>query len=126
MAMKVTHETATVLAASLDDSEFKESIVSSLDRKDYTMALVVCGEAVSQTLRRETDLSVEELKLRMRNCSKLEKLEHAISVLARELRAAARERKAAARSARFNNTWTGMQPPEERMVSPARQQKPVL
>lgn len=111
MAIAASFEAAMNLAITLDDSEFKESIVSSLERKDYTMALVVCGEAILQTLRRETDLSVQELKIRMQSCNKLEKLERIISVLAREVRAAARERKAAARTARLNGTWPGGEMP---------------
>lgn len=103
MATVASYETAMGLAASVDDSEFKDSILGSLERKDYTMALVVCGEAILQTLRRETDLSVQELKIRMGNCSKLEKLERMVSVLAREARAVAKEKKAAARAARLGN-----------------------
>jgi hypothetical protein len=106
MGTVASYETAMGLAASLDDSEFKDSILGSMERKDYTMALVVCGEAILQTLRRETDLSVEELKTRMRNCSKLEKLERMVSVLAREARALAKERKAAARASK-NAAWPG-------------------
>ncbi len=110
MAIVVTFENAMVLANSLDDSEFKDSIVASLERKDFTMVLVVSGEAILQTLRRETDLSINELKMRMRNCSRLEKLERMVSVLAREVRAAARERKAAARSAKIDAAWQGLRP----------------
>lgn len=122
MPVAASYEGAMNLAASLDHSEFKDSILASLEKKDYTMALVVCGEAILQTLKRETDLSVEELKTRMRNCSTLEKLEKMISTLAREARAAARERKAASRAAR--NNGSGAWPPgmEERPAS-SRQER---
>lgn len=109
----VTHEGAMNLASSLeDDNIYKDSIMSSLERMDYTKALMVCGEAILQTLRRETDLSVEELKARMQSCKKLEKLEKMVSRLAREARAAARERKAALRGKRVMPTWPSY--PEER------------
>lgn len=101
------------LAVDLDESEYKESVRASLERGDYTLALVVCGEAILQTLRRETDLSVEELKCRMRNCSKLEKLEKMLSQLAREARAEARERKASLKAVSSrNNPWQPAAPSE--------------
>ncbi len=99
--------TAMTLAMMLeDDNIYRDSIVSSLERMDYTKALMVCGEAILQTLRRETDLSVGELKSRMVTCNRLEKLEKTISALAREARAAARERKALLRANHAKPTWT--------------------
>jgi len=101
----VTHEGAMTLAASLDDPIYKDGLLASLERMDYTTALMVCGEAILNTLKRETDLSVEELKIRMRSCRDLEKLEKMISTLARQARAAARERKALLRGRSAPAIW---------------------
>lgn len=90
MATKPTLEQTLSLAASLEPGEWRDAILFHLEKMEYNSALMICGEAVLAGLRRETDLSIEELKLRMRQCNNYEKLEKMISALAREVREAKR------------------------------------
>lgn len=80
-------------AAALESGEWRDAILFHLEKMEYNSALMVCGEAVLAGLRQETDLSLEELKKRMRQCGDYEKLEKMISSLAREMRDAKRAQK---------------------------------
>lgn len=86
MATKTTLETAMSFAASLEPGEWRERILRHLENMEYNKALISCGDAVLDGLKRETDLSIEELKSRMRTCAQYEKLEKMISSLAKEVR----------------------------------------
>lgn len=92
MSTKITLENALTFASSLEPGEWRDAIIYHLEKMDYNSALMVCGEAVLDGLRRETDLSVEELKMRMSRCKDLEKLEKMISALAKEARELRRAR----------------------------------
>ncbi len=95
MAVKPTLESTLSYAASLEPGEWTDSIFHHLENQEYNAALLVCGEAVLDGLRRETDLSLDELKKRMQTCNKLEALEKMISGLARDARDAQRAHRAA-------------------------------
>ncbi len=73
MASNVTLKTVMSEAASLDRSEWRDVILFHLEKMDYCRALIVCGEAVLESLKRETDLSVGEFTKRMQECNRLER-----------------------------------------------------
>lgn len=93
MVTKATLETTLSFAASLEPGEWRDAILFHLEKMEYNSALMVCGDAVLAGLREETDLSLDELKKRMRQCGNYEKLEKMISSLARDLRDAKRIQK---------------------------------